>query len=118
MTKNKHIDIDGICLSMMDPIRETLDVISGKWKMLILLAIMNGRQRFCEIENSIPKISPKVLAKELKEMEQHQLIKRTVYAERPVVIEYTPTSYSLTLKELMKALYEWGRGHQKRKEHL
>lgn len=54
---------------------------------------MSGNKRFREIERSIPKISSRVLAKELKGLEDHQLIKRTVYDSSPVLIEYTTTDY-------------------------
>ena len=70
--------------------------------------------RFREIERSIPKITSKVLAKELKDLEEHQLIKRTVYDESPVLVEYTTTPYSSSLSEVIKALRDWGVNHRKK----
>ena len=102
--KTKHID----CLDQMLPIRDALDVISGKWKILILTSIMRGNRRFKEIESSIPKINPKVLSKELKDMEEHQLIKRIVHDDYPVLIEYVATEYALSLKKVMMELHAWG----------
>lgn len=102
------------CLSMMLPIRDALDVISGKWKIMILVSINHGNKRFKEIERSIPKITSKVLAKELKDMEEHKLIKRTVYDEYPVSIEYTATKYSESLQPVMIALHSWGVNHRKK----
>jgi DNA-binding HxlR family transcriptional regulator len=64
------------CLSTIKPVRDFLDVMSGKWKFPILVSIGVGNDRFVDIQESIPGITPKVLAKELKELEQHQLIKK------------------------------------------
>ena len=75
---------------------------------------MQGNRRFREIETSIPKLNPKVLAKELKDLEEHQLIRRTVYEDDyPSRIEYTATEYAYTLKEVMLALHAWGVNHRK-----
>ncbi len=102
------------CQSALLPIRDALDVIHGKWKLLVYISIREGNSRFREIERSIPDISSKVLAKELKELEQHQLIKRTVYAETPALVEYTVTEYSKGLGELLQALRNWGLNHRKK----
>ena len=102
------------CLEQVLPIRDALDVISGKWKLLILTAIMHGNRRFTEIETSIPKINPKVLAKELKDMEAHQLVERIVHEDYPVLIEYVATEYSRSLKKVMLELHAWGVNHRKK----
>lgn len=101
------------CLKDMLPIRDALDVISGKWKMMILVSIKHNNKRFRDIERSIPKISSKVLAKELKDLEQHKLIKRTVYDDYPVSIEYTMTEYAMSLEKVMNELHIWGLNHRK-----
>jgi len=59
-------------------VRDVLDVVSGKWKLQIIISIITGNHRFREIQRSVTKISSKVLAKELKDLEEHELIKRTV----------------------------------------
>ncbi|MDB5257401.1 MAG: hypothetical protein JWM14_2096 [Chitinophagaceae bacterium] len=110
MIKHNHTE----CTSAMIPVRDALDVISGKWKLQIIISISSGNKRFREIERSIPKITSKVLAKELKDLEEHQLIKRTVYDESPVLVEYTPTSYSDSLQDVIAALRKWGMNHRKK----
>lgn len=102
------------CLSQLTPVRDTLDVIGGKWKLLIIIAIGAGNNRFREIERSIPKISSKVLADELKNLEQNDLIKRTVYDSSPVSVEYTLTLYADTLNDVLESLRDWGMNHRKR----
>ncbi|MDF2454288.1 MAG: hypothetical protein K0R51_281 [Cytophagaceae bacterium] len=110
MIKHNHTE----CRSAMMPVRDALDVISGKWKLQIIISIQSGNKRFREIERSIPKITSKVLAKELKDLEEHQLIKRTVYDESPVLVEYTPMPYAETLQDVIIALQKWGLNHRKK----
>jgi DNA-binding HxlR family transcriptional regulator len=101
------------CSSIMLPVRDALDVISGKWKLVILISISAGNRRFREIERSVPRINSKVLAKELKDLEEHKLIKRTVYDDSPVLVEYTLLPYAESLSEVIKALSDWGINHRK-----
>ena len=108
-TKPKH---NGDCSKIILPIRDTLDVINGKWKLLIIISIKHGNKRFTEIERSIPKITSKVLAKELKELEVNKLIKRTVFDDYPVTIEYMITEYADTLENLIKEMMLWGINHR------
>lgn len=86
-------------MSALLPVRDTLDVIGGKWKLLILISIWEGNKHFREIERSIPKLSTKVLSKELKDLEENQLITRTVLNGFPVRTEYMPTEHSKTLEK-------------------
>src|SRR5688572_21963317 len=94
-------------------VQDTLYVISGKWKLLILIAICNRHKRFRDIERSIPGITTRMLSKELKEMEMNKLIKRTVFDNSPVLVEYTATSYSHTLVPVVKSMVDWGKKHGK-----
>lgn len=110
MEINNHMQ----CTSSMVPVRDALDVISGKWKLLILIAISSGNHRFREIERSVPKITSKVLAKELKDLEENHLINRAVYDTAPVLVEYTATPYAKTLQPVIAALYNWGEKHRKK----
>lgn len=102
------------CLDTVKPVREALDVINGKWKLPIIISVKVGNERFTDIQESIPGISPKVLAKELKELEQHQLIKRVVIDDYPVRILYKPEPYSDTLTPIIKALKAWGENHRQK----
>lgn len=109
MEKKEHKD----CMSVLVPVRDTLDVVGGKWKLLILISIWEGNKYFREIERSIPKLSTKVLAKELKELEVNKLIKRTVIDDFPVRIEYTVTNHAKTLQTVIETLRDWGLHHRK-----
>lgn len=100
------------CLSALAPVRDTLDIIGGKWKILILITIWEGNKHFREIERSIPKLSTKVLAKELKELEMNQLIHRNVLDDYPVRIEYTLTPHAKSLQGVIAELRNWGIHHR------
>lgn len=101
------------CLQILKPVRDTLDVISGKWKLLIIISLNAGNKRFTEIERSIPKLTSKVLAKELKELEQNGLLERIVKDTYPVCIEYYPTAHAETLTSVVESLKDWGENHRK-----
>src|SRR5687767_2752080 len=102
------------CLDTVKPVRDALEVINGKWKLPIIISIGVGNERFTDIQESIPGITPKVLAKELKDLEQHQLIKRVVVDDYPVKILYKPEPYADTLTPIILALKNWGLKHRKR----
>lgn len=74
---------------------------------------MEGNHRFTQIEKSIPKLSAKVLAKELKDLEEHKLIERVVHNSTPVLIEYKMLPHAKTLCKVINALREWGVEHRK-----
>jgi DNA-binding HxlR family transcriptional regulator len=102
------------CIETVKPVRDALDVISGKWKLPIIISVSVGNERFTDIQESIPGITPKVLAKELKELEQHKLIKRTVVDGYPIKILYQPEPYADTLTPLIYNLKDWGINHRKK----
>jgi len=107
MEKTEHIN----CLDSLLPIKDALEAISGKWKLLIITSIASGNSRFKEIERSIPKLSSKVLAKELRDIETHLLIQRKVDRETSLIY-YTLTPYAESLRDVMLALRTWGKGHR------
>lgn len=102
------------CMGMILPVRDALDVLSGKWKLPILISLMLGNKRFGEIAKEIPKITDRMLSKELRDLELHGLIKRTVYDTIPVVIEYSVTEYGHSLDSVIVELRKWGVQHRQR----
>ena len=102
------------CTKAIIPVRDALDILSGKWKLPIIIALSFGNKRFSQMAKEIPGITDKMLSKELRELEMNQLVKRTVYDRVPVVVEYSMTEYGQTLEKLIEELREWGVGHRKR----
>lgn len=107
--KKVHCD----CLNTIKPVRDALDVISGKWKLPIIISVGVGNDRFTDIQESIPGITPKVLAKELKDLEQHKLLRRIVLEEYPVKILYKLEPYAESLTPIIYSLKDWGTEHRK-----
>jgi len=102
------------CIETVIPVKDALDVISGKWKLAIIISVSIGNERFTDIQDSIPGITPKVLAKELKDLEQHKLIKRQVKEEYPIKILYKAEPYADTLTPIIYALKDWGLQHRQK----
>jgi DNA-binding HxlR family transcriptional regulator len=109
--KNKA---DASCQNVHTAIQDTLYVVNGKWKLVILsILVNNGTRRFGELSRE-SGISPRILSKELHELEINQLVSRTVCNTKPVTVEYTATPYAETLKEVLDAMIRWGENHRKK----
>ena len=94
-------------------VQDTLQVISGKWKLPILMSMFAGKNRFRDIQRNIPDITTRVLSKELKDLEANKLIIRIVHDSYPVSIEYKLTTYSFTLTPVVDEMIKWGKQHSK-----
>lgn len=94
--------------------QDTLDVISGIWKMQIIALLCNGEFRYSELEKGLPKISPRMLSKELKDLELNELVERKVYDSLPVKVTYKLSDYGYTLVPLIIELTNWGKAHRKK----
>ena len=102
------------CTKALIPVRDALDILSGKWKLPIIIALSFGNKRFSELAKQVHGITDKMLSKELRELEMNELVKRTVYDSVPVVVEYSMTPYGETLETLIEELQVWGTKHRKR----
>lgn len=87
-------------------------VLNGRWKLALILCLVQSPKRFNEIQKEMADISPKVLSNELKDLELNFFIKRTVYPTTPVSIIYEATSYTHTLKNVLAELSAWGEQHR------
>ena len=94
------------------PAETTLDVIGGKWKLLILRELLAGVSRFGELRRRLSGISEKMLAQHLRELESDGIIARKIYPEVPPKVEYSLTPSGKTLKPIIDGLHEWGLEHQ------
>ncbi|MDF7814118.1 helix-turn-helix domain-containing protein [Hymenobacter sp. YC55] len=98
------------CRDAYRAVRDTLDVVSGKWKLVILAVLLEEKQRFKELSRKIG-ISPRILSKELQELELNKLVTRTVCDTRPVTVEYAATEHAQTLGDVIHAMHQWGQLH-------
>jgi DNA-binding HxlR family transcriptional regulator len=100
------------CAGSLKNVIDAMYVLNGKWKLALILCLVQSSKRFNEIQKEITGISPKVLANELKDLELNYLIKRNVYPATPVSIIYEATEYSRTLKNVLSELGAWGEQHR------
>ncbi len=106
------------CALTMQALRNALLVVNSKWKLQIIVALRAGTRHFRGLERSVPGISTKVLAKELKDLEAHQFIARTVSPGPPVVVDYHVLPYARSLDPVIEVLKAWGLQHQQRLDAL
>lgn len=94
-------------------LRDAIDVLGGKWKICILQVLSRGALRFTELEEQVVGITPKVLSKELQELEMNLLISRTVNNTKPVTVSYDLTEHAYNMQKVIAALIEFGMAHRK-----
>lgn len=102
------------CAGSLKNVLDALYVLNGKWKLALILSLVQSSKRFNEIQHEITGISAKVLAKELKDLELNDFIRRNVYPTTPVSIIYEATAYSGTLKNVLNELSTWGEQHREK----
>lgn len=96
----------------LQAIQDTLDLVAGRWKIQIIALLCNGEFRYSELEKGLVKISPRMLSKELKDLEEHKILSRKVYDSTPVKVTYKLTDYGYTLVPLILELTRWGKQHR------
>ncbi|MGB3640079.1 MAG: helix-turn-helix domain-containing protein [Rivularia sp. (in: cyanobacteria)] len=89
-------------------VETTLQIIGGRWKVLIIRELLLGIRRFGELQRALPGVTQKMLTQQLREMEQDGIVHRKVYAEIPPKVEYSLTSLGESLQPILKAMHEWG----------
>ena len=90
------------------PVEYTVGIISDKWKVLIIRDLLEKEKRYSELMKSVVGISDKVLAKNLRELEQDGIINRKVYAVVPPKVEYSLTEKGQELKQILKEMEKFG----------
>ena len=90
-----------------------VDVIGGKWKMLILWNLRDGVKRFNELRRLIPESTQKMVTAQLRELEQDGIVSRKVYAQVPPKVEYSLTKYGQSLKPFIELSCRLGNTHVK-----
>lgn len=91
------------------PVCHTAEIISGKWTLLIIRDLADGRSRFCELERSLEGISPRTLSLRLRALEAEGIIERRTYPEVPPRVEYRLTEKGVALVPLIEQMRRYGR---------
>ncbi|HSZ71438.1 MAG TPA: helix-turn-helix domain-containing protein [Cytophagaceae bacterium] len=111
IVKETHSD----CAPKLMAIRDTMELLSGKWKIEIIGTLMRkGTLRFMDLQREVEGIAAKMLSKELQDLELNELVKRTVCDTKPITVEYEITPYGRTLEKVIMEIGKWGAEHRKR----
>jgi DNA-binding HxlR family transcriptional regulator len=98
---------DGSC-----PVSRAVEVLDGRWTILVVRDLLGGTRRFGELRESLVGISPKTLTDRLRSLEARGLVVRTMYPEIPPRVEYSLTPAGRSLEPVLTALADWGRAHE------
>lgn len=110
------VDFTAECQERMLSVQNTMEVLDGKWKIKILTILYFGSAQFMELQRRVTGVGSKMLSQELRDLELHGLVKRTVQDTRPITVMYELTPYGATLKEIIEAMETWGRKHRGQEE--
>jgi DNA-binding HxlR family transcriptional regulator len=108
---SKDLNNQAIC-----PMVNSMKVIGGKWKLLLIYYMNEGVSRFSEFRRAIPPITAKMLTQQLRELEADGVVNRKVYAVIPPRVEYSLTTNGLELLPIIASLHDWGKLDNKVKE--
>ena len=92
-------------------VEATIAVAGGKWKPLVLHYLMSGTKRFGELRKLIGGVTQRSLTLQLRELEEHGIISRKVFAEVPPRVEYSLTDFGRTLEPVLRAMKQWGESY-------
>lgn len=102
------------CTGILKPVRDSLDILSGKWKLPIIVSLTFGEKRFTEITKDVQGITDRMLSKELRDLELNGLVMRKIEDSYPVKVTYSLTPHSKTLRPVIDSLKNWGILHRKK----
>jgi DNA-binding HxlR family transcriptional regulator len=102
------------CNAHVIAVRDALYVLNGKWKLPLIVALVEGPRRFNDIQRVLGEITPKVLSKELRELELNEFVERKVLPTTPVTVTYELTAYAGSLDKVLIELGNWGKQHRER----
>lgn len=104
----------GGCPKTMLSIRDAIEAVEGRWKLLILFSLSEKPKRFNQIAKEVNGITDKTLSKELKNLETNKLVRRDVYDTFPPTVEYSITPHGMSLEKVLDELHFWGLSHRKK----
>jgi DNA-binding HxlR family transcriptional regulator len=112
-----HHEQNATCQQELNAIRDSLEVLGGKWKLRIMRHLnsqMNEVNTFKRIQRDIEGISAKMLSKELQDLEINMLVSRTVMDTKPVTVRYDITEYGQSVFPVTESLVNWGLNHRQK----
>ena len=97
--------------NLICPVRTTLNLLGGKWKLLILASLLDGARRYGALRRLMPEITEKMLIQELRELEADGLVARTVHQQVPPKVEYALVGPGEQVRPVLQALLGWGQDY-------
>jgi len=91
------------------PVCRTADIVCGKWTLLVIRDLADGRSRFCELERSLQGISPRTLSLRLRSLEEEGILERQTFSEVPPRVEYALTEKGRALLPIIESMRAYGR---------
>lgn len=91
-----------------------LEIIGGKWKLVILHNLFEGTKRFGELRRAMPHVTQRMLTRQLRELEEDEIVHREVYTQVPPRVEYSLTELGRTLEPIVTRIDEWGERYRSR----
>lgn len=92
-------------------VAKTLKIIGSKWTMMILHNLFENKKRFGELQRELASISPKTLSSRLQELEKDGIVKRKIFNEVPLHVEYSLTEKGQSLSSIFAQMAKWGEQH-------
>jgi DNA-binding HxlR family transcriptional regulator len=90
------------------PVTHCMNLIGGKWKILVIYAVYKKCNRFSMLQRAMPAISKQMLVNQLRELEEDHVLERIIYPEIPPRVEYKLTEYGHSLMPVIGVLQDWG----------
>jgi DNA-binding HxlR family transcriptional regulator len=90
------------------PVCRTADIVCGKWTLLVIRDLADGRSRFCELERSLAGISPRTLSLRLRSLEEEGIVERRTFPEVPPRVEYALTEKGRALVPIIESMRSYG----------
>ncbi|QFU90506.1 helix-turn-helix domain-containing protein [Amycolatopsis sp. YIM 10] len=106
------------CQKFVSGLDAGIDVVDGKWKVLILWALGQGPRRFGQLKRELTGVSEKMLIQHLRELERDEVVHREVHHVVPPKVEYSLTDSGTTLIEALRPLGAWGCDRKERLEEI
>lgn len=102
------------CDRVRCPVEACLELIGGKWKGVVLFHLLAGTKRFNELRRLLPKITQRMLTRQLRELENDGIVVRTSYPEVPPRVEYSLSELGKSMEPIIRMLEQWGTDYIRR----
>src|SRR5687768_11715169 len=93
------------------PVDQILEIIGGRWKVMVLHELVDGTRRFNELHRALVGVSHRTLTQQLRELEQRGIVRRKVFGQVPPKVEYSLTPLGKSLRPVLVAMHKWAVDH-------